>query len=281
MFYPKKISLMNMKRILVTFIIMTISGGFFHNSFAQNFGPERGDKQVSLRLGKAVDYGTLTSYEVNQGIESETTSMSQPVSIYSMNGNSSNNDIVNAIGIELKYFLSSKLALRLDGSGMITSTPSQDYVTGVNIDATYPGTSIPNFAYQDGKTTKQFYADLGVDYYFETKVSRLFPFVGIQGNSVYAQMEIFDGYRGVDDSGEVISSYDVRRGEAYGFGGSIVAGVDYYLAEGFFLGVEIKAASYMYNAKRIFHQQGMAAQSGVSHVTSFLAQPILKLGFKF
>ncbi len=269
------------KKIIACLMTAFLAGGCFHHSMAQDFAPKAGDKQVSLRLGRAVDYGTLTRYEVNSGVSTSdaTTYMSQPVSVYSFNDNS--NSIVNAIGVEFKYFLTSQIALSLGGSGMITSSPAQDYVSGVYEEASVPGTYLPNYGYADGETTKQFYVDLGGDYYFTTKVPRLFPYAGVRANMVYAQMTIFDGYRGLDSDGEVISTYDDRTGEAYAFGGSIVGGVDYYLADGFFLGLEIKAASYMYNAKRIFHQQGMEAQEGVSHVTSFLSQPVIKLGFKF
>ena len=66
-------------------------------------------------------------------------------------------------------------------------------------------------------------------------------------------MEIFDGFRGFDKDAGVIPTYDNRLGEIYGVGGSLVGGFDYYFAEGLFLGIEIKAASYMYNVKEIYH----------------------------
>nr|WP_319399365.1 BT1926 family outer membrane beta-barrel protein [uncultured Carboxylicivirga sp.] len=247
---------------------------------AQDYAPQAGDKIVSLRLGKAVDYPSLSSYEVNRGTTNSSVNMAQPVTRSSFfNDNSS---IVNAIGVEAKYFITSNIAARIAGGGLMVSSPSQDAVEGVgDVYNDYPGTAIPGYAHMEGRTTMQFYGDLGVDYYFTTKVPRLFPYVGLQGNGVYGQMEISDGYRGLDGNGQVIPSYDTRRGEVYAFGGSLVGGVDYYLAEGFFFGFEIKAASYMYNVKRIFHQQGMEAQDADSHVTSLFAEPVIKLGFKF
>ncbi len=265
------------------FIIAVLSAlglmAFTNNAKAQEYQPQAGDKMISLRLGKAVDYGTLSSYEVNSSLSSSTTSISQPVSAYYLSN--SNNSIVNAIGIEAKYFLSSNIALRFSGGGLLTASPSQDLMEGVSNDYDYPGTSIPTYAHLEGKTTYQFYGDLGADYYFNTSVNRLFPFVGIQVNSVYGRMEIYDGYRGVDNNEEVIPTYDTRRGEIYALGGSLVGGIDYYLSEGFFFGIELKCVSYMYNAKRVFHQPGLEAQDADTHVTSFLSQPVIKLGFKF
>lgn len=266
-------------KLIVNIICFVLLAGIISVN-AQDFVSQAGDKMVSLRLGKAVDYPSLTSYEVNSGTTNSSVNMSQPVDVYSFYGD--NNSIVNAIGIEAKYFLSSNVALRIGGGGMMVSSPAQDAVDGIgDINTDYPGTAIPGYAHQDGKTTMQFYGCLGADYYFATKVPRLFPYLGLQGNGVYGQMEIFDGYRGLDNNGEVVPTYDTRRGEVYAFGGSLIGGIDYYLSEGFFFGFEIKAASYMYNVKRIFHQQGLEAQEADSHVSRFLAEPVLKIGFKF
>ncbi len=46
----------------------------------------------------------------------------------------------------------------------------------------------------EGSTTKQFYVDLGADYYFASNYSRVNPYGGVQFNSAYGQMEIFDGF---------------------------------------------------------------------------------------
>ena len=271
-----------MKKILFVCIVCVLSlGGFSYQVKAQEYAPQAGDKIVSLRLGKAVGVGYVNYYDVNQVANGmQNTRISQPSSV--ANGFTSN-EIVNAIGVEAKYFLTSNIALRFAGSGILSSSPARDAQEGVQDPDgnNYPGATIPGFRHLEGKTTKQFYIDLGADYYFTTKIARLQPYAGVQVNSLYGQLEIFDGYRGLDGNGEVIPTYDTRRGEAYGLGGSIVGGIDYYLGEGFFLGLEIKGVSYMYNVNRIFHQPGMEAQESAAHNTSFLTQPVLKIGFKF
>jgi len=271
-----------MKKILFVCIICVLSLlGISNTVSAQEYAPQTGDKIVSLRLGKAVSVGYVSYNSVNQVANgSQNTHISQPNSVAN---DFTNNNIVNAIGIEAKYFLKSNIALRFAGSGILSASPAQDVTEGVQDPDgnNYPGTTIPAFRHLEGKATKQFYLDLGADYYFATKIARLQPYLGVQLNSNYGQLEIFDGYRGLDGGGEVIPTYDTRRGEAYGLGGSVVGGVDYYLAEGLFLGLEIKAASYMYNVNRIFHQPGMEAQEAATHNTSFLTQPVIKLGFKF
>lgn len=247
---------------------------------AQEFNLEKGDKIFSLRLGRSLDWGDINFHEINQTTDGrQSTYITYPYSIT----NNNNNSIVNAIGLEFKYFISSSLALRFAGSGTINVSPSRDFVMGVQdpTGANIPGTTIPSFRHLDGKTSKQFNFDIGVDKYYTTKVKRLFAFVGVQFNYVYGQMEIYDGFRGLNNQNEVIPSFDTRRGETYAFGGSCVSGIDYYIGEGFFLGIEIRTMSYMYNVKRLFHQQGMEAQDASSRNISFLDQPVIKIGFKF
>ena len=69
--------------------------------------------------------------------------------------------------------------------------------------------------------------------------------------------------------------------ENYGLGGSVVGGVDYYVAEGLFLGMEIKAFSYMYSVNRIFPQPGMEGGDADNHHIGIFSNPMFKIGFKF
>lgn len=261
----------------------------------QSFSPEAGDKSVSLRLGRGASFGDLQYQEVNQRATSPDyynwngilpAFQNQPGQPYSFNLTSSNN-MNNIIGAEIKYFISSQMAVRFNGGGSVMSSPSSDAleVTGDDIgsgnETAEPGTFVPGWEMLEGRTTMQYYGDLGVDYYFTGKYERVNPYAGVQGNATYGQMEIFDGYGGVDEDGEVVSSLDTRNGEGYAFGGSFVGGIDYYLSEGFILGIELKICNYMYNVKRVFHEPGMEPQEASTHQTSFLSQPVIKLGFRF
>ncbi|WP_282038022.1 BT1926 family outer membrane beta-barrel protein [Saccharicrinis aurantiacus] len=248
------------------------------SAVAQDYSINAGDKIFSLNLGNKVNYGFVSHYETNQSTNSSSAGeLSQPTYITGYT-----NDVSNAIGVEFKYFVTSQIAVRLSGAGMISGAPSQDFVEGVDVlESNDPMAKVPSYAMTEGLNTQQYYVDLGADYYFTTSIDRLYPYVGVQGNFIYGSLELSDGYLGLDDNDEVLPTHDTRKGESYGFGGSLVGGVDYYLAPGFFLGVEIKAVSYMQSVKNIYHQSGLEAQNTYSHNTSFLTQPIIKLGFKF
>ena len=56
----------------------------------------------------------------------------------------------------------------MSGSGVISSSPAQDQVDGVNSGSSIPGTSVPTYAMLSGRTTKQFYFNTGANYYLST-----------------------------------------------------------------------------------------------------------------
>ena len=250
---------------------------------AQEFGPQAGDMSLSLRFGRAVSFSDIDAYEVDMSTENDYSENDLPAANepYSINYSTSSS-FTNISGVEFKYFVTNQIAVRFSGSGALSGLPSQDQTPGVTDPSgvNYPGTTIPGWSMLEGKTTKQFYIDLGADYYFTSKYDRVSPYGGLQFNSVYTQMEIFDGFRGVEDD-EVIPTYDTRRGEGFSYGFSVIGGIDYYLTDALILGIEVKALSYMYAGKKIFHQPGMSAQAADKHVMSFLAQPSIKLGFRF
>lgn len=310
-----------MRKTIMSMVVCVLLGMFLvQGVHAQETGPQGGELSFSLVLGK----GMLVApefwyYEVNQVTDEymwydpETVITPPSISYYS------GNDVTSMVGVEAKYFITPQIAVRFSGSGSINSSPSRDATPAIVPDDRSdmgPGTFIPGFKMTEGRTVGQFFATLGGDYYFSVGRERIHPYAGIQFNSAYGLVEIFDGFRGlasreVEDTDlpdpfyptppakigtkssitgdvsstryrdEVITTWDTRRGEAWGVGGSVVGGVDYYLAEGFFFGFEIKVASYMYTGKRLFHQPGMEAQEAATFNTAFLAMPMVKLGFSF
>jgi outer membrane protein W len=288
-----------MTMVVSAFLGMLLAQG----AHAQGIGPQGGDLSFSLIFGKAqMVAGDFIGFgEVDQVPNSNIWNTDTYITVPSLNF-SSGNTVTSMVGVEAKYFMTPQIAIRFSGSGAINSSPSRDATPAVapdyNADMS-PGTFIPGFMMTEGRTLGQFFATLGGDYYFATKREKVHPYAGVQINGAYGLMEIFDGYRGIiieedpleagpgpkrlvmPNSDGVITTWDTRRGEAWGIGTSLVGGVDYFLAEGFFFGFEIKAASYMYTGKRLFHQPGMEAQEASTFNTAFLAMPMVKLGFSF
>ena len=270
-------------------------GGFFYGAMAQSpegeavsmsFAPQKGEMMLSLRFGRAIDYADLQYGEISQ-YNQASTAIAHPSAVTDrytdMNLDNNGNLKVNSVGVEFKYFITSQIAARVGGSGLISSSPSQDYIEGVysNTGSFTPGVDLSSYDDIEGETRMQFDFNLGADYYFKTKLERLHPYAGAEFNFLYARAEYATAYEGLDNSGNVILSAGPRLGEVCGIGSSVVAGLDYYIVEGLFVGVEMKAASFMYNAKCIYFQEGMEAYDANTYNTTFCDQFTFKIGFKF
>ena len=255
-----------MKKIIFS-VVLTITSCL---AMAQGFGPQAGDISLSLQLGRAENLNDVQYITKNQS--------TYPIYAPSnSSASSSSNSLVNMLGVEGKYYLSDNFALRLSGMGLISNTPAQQEVPGVpnpdyNASSGLPVMTIPNYADVPSSSRYQFVANLGADYYFSVGNDRIYPYTGAQLNGTYSQRKDFTLLE--DDLGERVS-------ETYGLGGSFVTGVDYYVAKGFFLGLEIKAFSYMYSVNRIFPQPGMEAGDAGNHFIGIFSNPTLKIGFTF
>lgn len=242
-------------------------------------------QQAISLFGRSTPFYDLNSVEIN----SYASSTSSYLITYGLGvGNprdvaySSSNDVTNMIGVEGKYFVTSEIAARLSFSGAFDGSPSRDFTEGVD-DPTgeyYPNTYLPPYKMKEGYSRQRFFLDLGADYYLPSNYERVAPYAGVQFNTIYGKMEVFDGFRGLKNN-EVIATFAKRNGVGYSIGGSIVAGIDYYLSESMLLGIEIKALSYFYSVKKVYSQPGIKPQISDSHNTSYFASPTLKIGFRF
>lgn len=271
-----------MKHLFISCLILCLSFIANHSMKAQASGPQPGDLSMAIKFGKAISFSDLNASELyRSGMVNHNNTLPKLQNPSSADF-STENSVTNMIGAEIKYFLTSNVAIRLSGGGSIQSNPSKDAVSGVEDPSGeyYPGTYLPSYSMSEGYTKQQYYIDLGTDYYFATS-SRVNPYAGVQFNGSYGQMELFDGFAGLDSNNEVIPTKDTRKGEAFAWGGSLVGGADYYIAEGFFIGIEIKALNYMYAGKKLYPQSGMEPQTADNRNWMFLSQPSLKLGFSF
>lgn len=219
-------------------------------SFAQGgLGAQAGDIAVALQLGRGENFGDLNYVNKN----SDTYYLSAPTN---STLSTSSNSLVNMIGAEVKYFLASNLAINVSGMGMISASPAQQNVPGVESlsDGTTNDMAIPAYNYVESVASSKYAFNLGADYYLVS--GRVAPFVGVQGNFMYGQNKYFTLED--DDLGE-------RFSENYGFGGGLVAGCDYHVAEGMFIGLQVKAVRYMYTVANQTPQPGMEAMAADNH----------------
>lgn len=193
------------------------------------------------------------------------------------------NDVSNMLGVEGKYYLSNKFALKISGGAIYRGTPSRGNLPSV-IDPSAPNSVwIPyyNAVIQDQRIDANL--NLGADFIFPSKkYDRIFPFVGFNIPLMYGRRSVFDPTITVNSDGSfVIADVGVRHAEIIGFGLQSTAGIDYYLAKGLFMGFEFKPVSYVYAYNRKLPAPGLEVLEADTHTWSLFSQIYFKIGFNF
>jgi hypothetical protein len=194
------------------------------------------------------------------------------------------NSVTNMIGGEVRYFLMDNIALKLSGGAIIRNTPAQSNVPGF-IQGSDPGAWIPAYASVQADNHADINVNLGGEYHFSSKYSRLFPWAGLTIPFYNARRAMYNpsiGDNEINPSGDpVVVDVGVRSVEIIGFGAQAVGGVDYYIAEGLYFGFEIKPISYIYAYSSKIPAPGLEPLKADTHTWSFFSQPFLKVGFRF
>jgi len=201
---------------------------------------------------------------------------------------SSDNRLNNMIGAEFRYFVTNKIALKLNGSGIIRSTPAADYVPGAtpatsgSVDPTSPSAGwIPNYAATVRNNSFNFNVSVGAEYHIAT-TAKLSPYVSVMLPFSYGRSSQYDPTATVDKTGNAtIADVGNRHIETIGFGGQLVCGADYNLTEILFIGVEIKPVSYLYAYNTKYPGPGLESRSAQTNTFGFFTQPVFKIGVRF
>lgn len=272
------------KYILCTFVLLASIGlaraqNVDSNESSRFAAPVKGDITASILFGRGnvLTDGLVNTMPAGSNINWSVSGYTPYANMISANYN----DAANMIGAEVRYFLSSKIALKMSGLGIIRSTPSQGNIPGV-IDPDSPNaTWIPAYDAVVANDKINMHLNLGGEYHFTTSIDRLQPYLGLNSTFSYGQLSAYDPT--IEEIGDELVIVDVgmRTVELIGFGGAAVAGVDYYLMEGFYFGMEIKPVNYLYSYNSKNPGPGLEALEAKTNTFSFFTQPFLKFGFKF
>lgn len=237
------------------------------------FAPQKGDFMAAMLFGRGA--------YMNQGLAVPSSSGSvNGIPAFANDVSANNNDLTNMIGVEGRYYVGKKFALVLSGGAIFRNTPS-----ALNIPAVIDG---------DGNQIIQAYdavvaderidanVSVGGQWMFATKNDRLIPYLGFALPYDYARRSLFDPTVYVDDNGNVnITDLGARHVEISAFGVQAVAGVDYFLAQDFFLGLDVRPISYNYAVSIKTPGPGLYDLQAETQTVSLFAQFSFKLGFKF
>ncbi len=192
-----------------------------------------------------------------------------------------NNSAVNMIGVEARVFVTDEIAIKLAGGATIYNRPQQDNVPGF-----YPANRIgntgviPQISATEMQRKSSFDVTIGGEYHFRKK--NLSPYVGLALPFYYSRESKYNPYYNVDNAGNItITDIDVRHGESFGFGVSLVSGVDYYVRDNWFFGFEVKPFSFVYAFGSHYPAPGLPSAKSDMYGYIFFSQPLFKMGFVF
>lgn len=258
------------------------------------FAPQKGQWQVSLVLGNSGQfYNERTGYLLPQytntggsiGLPNGGTDFSGDLNGYLNINGINGNSLVNIVGIQAKYFITDCWDVNLSFGMNISITPKKDYIEG---DDEVPDMVIPDQKYINAQMTNNWYVTVGTDRYFKTSNPRIHPYVGAALGFQMARIETTEPYTGemVYDE-ELDEEIDMqvylaggKAGQMFGLKAAAVAGVEYSLAKGLVLGLEMQPLAYRYDIIQIC-PQGFSKYSVGHHNFKLFEMPVLKLGFRF
>ncbi len=255
------------------------------------FAPQKGQWQFTLLLGNGGNFYNegLTAKLMpfsdgdynNVGI-----SNSDITSLLNINGYN-NNSITKVVGLEAKYFVSNCWALNFQFAMNINVTPKKDFVEGDFSVAELP---IPNQTAIDAQMTNYWYTSVGADRYFKVNNPRIHPFVGVQAGFQMARVEASRAYYGdtADDpdgdlNGELpeYTYYaNSNAGQVFGIKAAGVAGVEYSLAPGLIVGLQVQPLAYRYDVIQLC-PKGFDKYNATHHNIKLLDMAQVKVGFRF
>lgn len=240
---------------------------------ATKYAPQKGDFTAAMLFGRGAYLNSGLAVPSSNGSVNGVPAFANDVS-------ANNNDFTNMIGLEGRYYVGKRFALVVSGGAIFRNTPSQvniPEVTDVNGDVLIQ-------AYDAVIADERVDANVSVggQWMFKTQNDRLIPYLGFALPYDYARRSLFDPTLYVDDQGFVTATdIGARHVEISAFGVQAVAGVDYYLAQDFFLGFDVKPISYNYAVSIKTPGPGLKDLQAETDTVSLFAQFSFKLGFKF
>ncbi len=185
------------------------------------------------------------------------------------------NSLVNMVGVDVRYFVTNNWAVTFSGALSYNETP-----VGLAIPAVVDGTGniiVPGYDATEQESNMNFTYAIGANYFFNYKKNdKIMPYLGLSLPVSHARVSSYNP--------TITNGQPVQLGqshvEAFGMGAQVVAGLDYYIADGIFLGASIRPVSFMYVSNKRYPGPGLLSKKTQSYNFSTFVQPMLTLGFK-
>ncbi len=246
-----------------------------------------GQFQVSLVLGNNTMFNQNTSEYLlptydntsstpGTGIGSgDDESSSADPGVYLNLGELGSNSLLNMVGVQGRYFITSAIDVNLMFAMNIAATPKKDYIEG---DESISDMAIPASRYIEGRLKTSMMANVGSNWHFATKNDKLSLYAGVAFGGQFGKVETTRPYTG--DNETVIYTPSSRAGRIWALSGSIVGGIEFIPTSGLVLGLEVAPAAYQYSQMEVY-PKGYETYAASHHNIKFFATPNFKIGFRF
>lgn len=224
--------------------------------------PQKGDKTFGVSLGYSdyIHISALNNPEQN---------------IYQIQAlNNEWNQKSLGLDFEFGYFTGDTWKLMFGAGLSVVGNPGNPGVlgTGQVLDGDMYATGYPTYRAVASQTTLNYHLSVGFAKYLQSGVTNLMPYWGVRGSYAYAYNA---------QTSDDVQSLGKSKAESHNFRLAGHVGVDYFVAKGMYVGAQIDPVAYTLNTT--FHRpvEGLERMKGSSNNISLLAQPTLKVGFKF
>ena len=271
--------------LFVTLGYVYAQDGSSQKGTASDFVPEAGDFSGAILFGRGNFLNSGLVVPPSPYYYNSTNSWTVPGNApYNNTVDVNQNSVNNIVGAEMRYFLKSNIALKLSGGAIIRNTPARNNMPGLIDPSTSNASWIPAYQAVNSDNQSDINVNIGGEYHLRTKYNRMSPYAGLTIPFYYGRRSMYDptidDTKNPDDPGFIVD-VGVRHVELVGFGAQAVAGVDYYLMEGFYFGFEIKPISYVYSYSSKIPAPGLEPLKADNRSWSFFSQTFLKIGFRF
>lgn len=264
-------------------LVLGGSNSFYNENTGSYLLPQFSNTQGAVGLpngGVGSDVSGNVNGEISTGIQSG------DLSSYLNIGGFNNNNLVNIVGLQAKYFFSDCWNINFTAGLNINVTPKKDYIEGDYTEV--EDMIIPAQKYVNAQTTNNWYVTVGTERYFKTSNRRILPYVGVLAGFQMARIETTEPYTGEFYYDSSIDEYvesqvylpSGKVGQMFGIKGAMVAGIEYGLSDGLFLGIECQPLAYRYDVIQIA-PQGFDKYNLSHHNIKLIDMPVVKLGFRF
>lgn len=264
--------------------VVTLVGAQEENSGEFNNETTCYKYKFSLNLGRGFVDPNIVSFPAYPNYSSNV----QPVVPYVNGISQTSNSATNMIGVEFRWMFKPNWSLNIHGLAVLTANPEQDAIAGIQ-DPSYSssmseGWIIPNINGVPFEASFDWNIEVGASRYFDMPNINLKPYIGLSFMYAHGSDRFEVPFTATDDYSGSIDPADLRgmvKGEFVSWGFAVPMGMEYYIADGLFIGMSINVVNYYYSLTQIAPGEGMDLARADLSTFSLFTRPLFKIGIAF